>query len=197
MLKPEELRMAKHFQNKKTVLYFSVLVLVLGSWFSESRYKLTINKQEKAKIDNNIVNAILEKHDQKTLGSNTLTRSSSCNIESLNGMSFKEVTLDTPAAAALELAGWAFDKRMPPSQQKLLIRFQSKADVISVFSAPITVERRDVAASLNLGANHRNLGFHVRINRADLAAGEYRLALIMVGNDESFFCDQGRSLIVR
>jgi hypothetical protein len=190
--------MAKLFRSRSSNIYFGVFLLVLASWFSESRFKLNATKTAAAQADiPEVAIAILEKQDDAISSGNSLSINEECNIESLNGESFNKGPITVSVKKPLALVGWSSDKSGQAPLSKLLIRLKSKSGMTLHFRTRYNVERKDVAAALKLQVTNANFGFHTLVKHDDLPSNDYHVSLVMIGTNGNFHCDQGRVISIR
>lgn len=114
-----------------------------------------------------------------------------CNVEQANGQAFTGSAVQVSKQTPVAVSGWVVEKAASDGVELRLVNI---ADA-STYRIPLTanVAREDVAATFNGQAAAANPGFTVAFNAKALAAGDYRLQIVVPGAEGgAAACDNGR-----
>jgi len=114
-----------------------------------------------------------------------------CSVDTLNDQPYSGNPV-VSSTDPLKLTGWALDRQRVKLPDSVYIRFES-ADGKSYFApAKLGLHRPDVPIGLKLPSTLEDSGFVANMTLQPLAAGEYKVSVLIQSGSGGFACQAGR-----
>lgn len=125
------------------------------------------------------------------------SKSTDCNIESVNGTLFEPSTPSIASAEPAHVSGWLIDTGTKTVPKDVMIRFESESGD-KAWEQPINNwgDRGDVVSTHQNVAAYQKSGFQTELNLGEVSPGLYNIYLIYTIEGKETACGVGRRLLV-
>lgn len=190
--------MAKDWRMNTKYLYAAILLIVLSAWFGHSTSKPPAAHKPQEEDSKKVVSQIIKNPATLGIKPGEWTVGGKCNVEFINGKPMDvKVYPVAKDYGTLQLVGWALDAEKERLPRQVVVRFTSIGNTDYYASSQIGLLRDDVKEYFKLPDRVSFSGFELLANVRELPASEYAITLIMIYEDSTCICDNGRKIQVQ
>jgi hypothetical protein len=172
-----------------------VLAVVMAAWFLKGPSGAPAKVKKVADASPTLSEV---KVDAKFAGVNTAASEgvSGCNIEFANDATMTTQAHSIFAGNLLKLSGWAMDTKNERLPEQVLVRFTSQDGKHFFAPARAGLPRPDVRDYFHLSDKALAAGFDIHLDTRNLPADRLAIALLLQYGDQTYVCDNSRSIIL-